>query len=169
MPENDTQTQTKEEVTDEKNYEEPDTEEVEADEESDEPPRFKGRYISRVGRRKSAVARVRLYKKGSGVIQVNGKKLSEYFESDKASVVRHPLKLTSLQKDFNFSVVVKGGGSNGQAEAIRHGIARALVEYDEGLKPSLKAKGWLSRDDRTKERKKPGLKKARRRPQWSKR
>jgi small subunit ribosomal protein S9 len=79
------------------------------------------------------------------------------------------LKATSHLKDLDVSIVAKGSGKNGQAEAVRHGIARALCEYDKELRPVLKAKGWLTRDDRKKERKKPGLKKARRAPQWSKR
>lgn len=149
-------------------YEEP-TIEDDNDDQGEEAPKFKGKYTTSTGRRKSSIARVRLFKKGSGIISVNDKKISKYFSSDKIIVVKQPLRQSGLLKDFNFSVVVKGGGTNGQAEAIRHGIARALVEYDENLKPAFKAKGWISRDDRTKERKKPGLKKARRRPQWSKR
>jgi small subunit ribosomal protein S9 len=142
---------------------------VDIDNEYFEEPKFKGKYITAIGRRKSAVARVRLYKKGTGAIVVNDRRISGFFPADKVTVAKQPLRQASLLKEFNFSVVVKGGGTNGQAEAVRHGIARALVEYDEGLKAAFKARGWISRDDRTKERKKPGLKKARRAPQWSKR
>ena len=130
---------------------------------------FKGRYISTIGRRKTSLARIRIYKKGSGIIIVNDKKISEYLPEDKIITVKQPLKLTGNLKDLNISVVVKGGGTKSQAEAIRHGITRGLVEIDEKLKDSLKAKGWLKRDARRKERKKPGLKKARKAPQWSKR
>lgn len=138
-------------------------------EKESEPAKPKGRYISTIGRRKSSVARVRLYKKGTGVMIVNDQKLSEYFAADKAMTVKQALKLAGKAKDVDISAVVKGGGSQGQAEAIRHGISRALIEMDEEYKPALKAKGWVTRDARKKERKKPGLKKARRAPQWSKR
>ncbi|HOZ55949.1 MAG: 30S ribosomal protein S9 [Parcubacteria group bacterium ADurb.Bin316] len=131
--------------------------------------KFKGKYIAAVGRRKTSVANIRLYKKGSGGIVVNGKKLSEYFSADKIAIVKHPLKLTGILKDIDLSINVKGGGSNGQAEAIRHGITRALILLDENYKSALKAVALMTRDARKKERKKPGLKKARRAPQWSKR
>jgi len=131
--------------------------------------KFKGKYIYAVGRRKTSVASVRLYKKGSGGIMVNGKKLSEYFSADKVAIVKHPLKLTGQLKEVDLSISVKGGGGNGQAEAIRHGISRALILMDENYKPALKAVDLMTRDARKKERKKPGLKKARRAPQWSKR
>ncbi len=92
-----------------------------------------------------------------------------YFDESRAIIAKQSLKFTSHLKDLDISVLVQGGGLNGQAEAIRYGIARALIKYDKELKSTLKAKGWLTRDDRRKERKKPGLKKARRSPQWSKR
>lgn len=133
------------------------------------PAKFKGKYVSVVGRRKTSTARVRVYKKGTGVIVVNDQKAGEYFEADKLTIIKQPLKLAGSSKDVNVSVIVKGGGKIGQAEAIRQGISRALVEMSEDLKPGLKAKGWITRDARKKERKKPGLKKARRAPQWSKR
>ncbi|HAM88633.1 MAG: 30S ribosomal protein S9 [Candidatus Falkowbacteria bacterium GW2011_GWC2_38_22] len=139
------------------------------EETTEETASFKGKYISTIGRRKSSVARIRMFKKGIGEIIVNDMKIGKYFDADVAAVIKQPLKLTSHLKDVNISVIVTGGGKKGQADAIRHGIARALVELDENLKPVIKPKDWLTRDARVKERKKPGLKKARRAPQWSKR
>lgn len=136
---------------------------------TEEPVKFKGKYTATIGRRKSSIARIRMYKKGNGVILVNDDKINDYFTPDKIALIKGPLKLSGHLRDYNFSVLVKGGGKKGQAEAIRHGISRALIEEDEELKPSLRAKGWVTRDARIKERKKPGLKKARRAPQWSKR
>ena len=115
------------------------------------------------------MAQVRLYEKGKGNILINNRELKEYFDEDRVSTVIQPLKLTSHLEDLDISIVAKGGGPQGQAEASRLGIARALINFDEELTASLKAKGWNTRDDRKKERKKPGLKKARRAPQWSKR
>jgi len=135
----------------------------------DEIVKFKGKYIKAAGRRKRSVAQVRLYKSGKGLIIINGLKLNKYFSNDKVIIVNQPLRLTGHLRDLDFSILVKGGGKKGQAEAIRHGIVRVLAEFDEKLKDGLKAKGWLTRDSRKKERKKPGLKKARRAPQWSKR
>lgn len=134
-----------------------------------EAPKFKGRFVSAIGRRKQSIASVRLYKKGEGLIVVNSLDLKKYFPENIQLVVKQPLKQAGLAKDVNLSILVRGGGKTGQSEAIRHGIARALVEMDEAYKKPLKAKGWLTRDARVKERKKPGLKKARRAPQWSKR
>jgi small subunit ribosomal protein S9 len=136
---------------------------------TEEKVEFKGKYISAVGKRKTAVARIRLYKKGKGVMVINNDKPSKYFSQDKIAVAQQPLKLTSLIRDLDISVVVAGGGVRSQAEAIRHGISRALVLMDEKLKDQIKTKGFLKRDPRKKERKKPGLKKARKAPQWSKR
>ena len=130
---------------------------------------FKGKYLAAVGRRKKAVAQIRLYNKGKGLIVVNDKKVGDYFPFYLLPIINQPLKATGHLRDLNFSILVRGGGKRGQAEAIRHGIARVLVEFDKELKPVLRAKGWLTRDARRKERKKPGLKKARRAPQWSKR
>lgn len=130
---------------------------------------FKGKYIQAIGRRKTSAAQIRLYKDGSGLIVINGKKANKYFSSNKAVVVSQPLKLTSHLRDLDFSILVKGGGERGQAEAVRHGISRALILFDKELSDVLKAKGFLTRDSRKKERKKPGLRKARRAPQWSKR
>jgi len=134
-----------------------------------ETPKLKGRYTSVVGKRKSATARVRMYKKGTGIIIVNETPFKEYFSAVLQSIILQPLKLTGNLKTLNFSCLVRGGGKKGQAEAIRHAFALGLVKLDENLKPSLKTKGWITRDARKKERKKPGLKKARRAPQWSKR
>lgn len=138
-------------------------------EESKEVEKFKGKYLKAIGRRKTAVAQVRLYKKGKGLIVVNNKKLNDFFSSDRVIIVNQPLKATGHLRDFDFSVLVKGGGSKAQAEAVRHGISRILVIFEEDLRAVLKSKGWLTRDSRRKERKKPGLKKARKAPQWSKR
>ena len=129
----------------------------------------KGKYISTTGRRKTAVARVRLYKKGTGIVLVNDMKSSEYFTPGDASVAKQPLKLTSHLRDVDITVVVSGSGKISQAEAVRHGIAQALVEMDPEIRAVIKSKDWLTRDSRKKERKKPGLKKARRAPQWAKR
>ena len=121
------------------------------------------------GRRKTSSARVYL-SKGKGDITVNSKPLNEYFGRQVAQMlVMQPLKLTELDKKVNIKVMVKGGGSFGQAGAIRHGISRALIDYDEELRPQLKKAGLLTRDPRKVERKKPGLKKARKSSQFSKR
>jgi small subunit ribosomal protein S9 len=130
---------------------------------------FKGRYIEEMGKRKSASARVRLYKAGEGAIVINGKDIEEYFTPTLINLATAALKLTGQIKELNFSVVVNGGGTHGQAEAVRHGIAKTLIALDANLRPSIKAKGLLTRDARVKERKKPGLKKARKAPQWAKR
>ena len=125
--------------------------------------------IITVGRRKTSTARVFL-QKGKGEITVNKKKLEEYFGREVAQmVVKQPLETTDLTEGVDIKATVKGGGSFGQAGAIRLGIARALVEYDENLKPALKKEGFLTRDSRKVERKKYGRHKARRKPQFSKR
>lgn len=131
---------------------------------------FQGQYYYGTGRRKSAVARVRLYKgKGDQVI-VNNQKGSRYFNPAKLlDGVFEPLELVGMKKDFDISVRVAGGGMSGQADAMRHGISRALVAFDANLKSTLKKSGFITRDSRVKERKKPGLKSARRAPQFSKR
>ncbi len=135
-----------------------------------DPLKFKGEFIYAVGKRKTAIAQIRVYKNGNGLIVVNNQKIEKYFPSEKLSlVVSQPLKLTGLAKDLNISIITKGGGKKAQTEAIRHGLARALEKLNKELRPSLRAKGWLTRDARKKERKKPGLKKARRAPQWNKR
>lgn len=122
------------------------------------------------GRRKEAVARVFLRPNGTGKIVVNGKELKEYMPSEVLQMeVRSPLELTNTLDQFDVMVNVKGGGFTGQAGAIRHGITRALMEASEDYRPALKAAGYVTRDPRAKERKKYGLKKARRAPQFSKR
>ena len=127
-------------------------------------------YFYGTGKRKSSVARVRLIKNGKGELTVNEKTGKDYFTiSIHHEVINSPLKMTSLAKKFDLSVKVLGGGINSQAEAIRHGVARALLQYDESLRGTLKKAGFLTRDARIKERKKPGLKRARRAPQFSKR
>lgn len=121
------------------------------------------------GRRKEAVARVFL-RPGTGNITVNGKELKEYMPSEVLQmVVRSPLELTNTLDQFDVLVNVNGGGYTGQAGAIRHGITRALMEANSEFRPALKAAGYVTRDPRAKERKKYGLKKARRAPQFSKR
>jgi len=122
-----------------------------------------------VGRRKAAVARVRV-DKGTGKIVVNGKPMEQYFSHfTMQTTILAPLKALGKEKDLDFSIKVVGGGMKGQSVAVQHGIARALVIWNEDFKKTLKSLGLLSRDARVKERKKFGLKKARRAPQWSKR
>ncbi len=121
------------------------------------------------GRRKSAKARVYMTP-GEGSIRVNNRGLDEYFGRQTARmIVRQPLELVEMVDKFDLNVTVRGGGGFGQAGAIRHGITRALIEYDETLRPTLRKAGFVTRDARTVERKKVGLRKARKRPQISKR
>lgn len=121
------------------------------------------------GRRKTSAARV-FVRAGSGVITVNNKPLDEYFGRETARmVVRQPLEVAELTGKLDIKVTVAGGGDTGQAGSIRHGIARALVEHDEALRVPLRRAGFLTRDARAVERKKVGLRKARKRPQYSKR
>ncbi len=121
------------------------------------------------GRRKTAVARV-LMRRGTGKILVNGKPVDEYFGRETGRmIVRQPLELVERSGDFDIFVNVNGGGESGQAGAVRHGITRALIDYDESLKPALRKGGFVTRDAREVERKKVGLHKARRRKQFSKR
>ena len=122
------------------------------------------------GRRKKAIARVRLIPAGDGAITVNGKTLDEYFGLDTMKfIVRQPLELLEVSAKYDVIVNVTGGGFTGQAGAIRQGIARALLIAEDGSRAALKKAGFLTRDSRMKERKKYGLKKARRAPQFSKR
>ncbi len=127
-------------------------------------------YFYGTGRRKKSVARVRLYN-GTGKVTINDRDIDDYFGLETLKViVRQPLALTGLLEKFDIECRVAGGGVTGQAGAIRHGLARALLQYDnEALRPALKKAGFLTRDPRMKERKKYGLKGARRAPQFSKR
>lgn len=128
-----------------------------------------GNWNYGTGRRKTSVARV-FMKKGSGSIVVNGKPVDEYFARETGRmVVRQPLELTTHLESFDFKINVHGGGESGQAGAIRHGITRALIDYDASLKPQLSQAGFVTRDAREVERKKVGFHKARRRKQFSKR
>lgn len=121
------------------------------------------------GRRKTSTARV-FMRKGSGTITVNKRPLDQYFGRETARmIVRQPLEATNVTGDFDFTVTVRGGGMSGQAGAIRHGITRALMEFDKDLRPTLRRAGFVTRDARQVERKKVGLHKARRAPQFSKR
>ena len=130
----------------------------------------KSNVIWATGRRKKAIARVRLIPNGKGQITINKKDIDEYFDHETLKyIVRQPLELTGNTTKFDVVVNVIGGGYTGQAGAIRLGIARALVFAEENLKPELKKEGFLTRDSRMKERKKYGLKKARKAPQFSKR
>ena len=126
-------------------------------------------YYYGTGRRKNAIARVRLTE-GSGKITINGKDIEEFFGMETLKVIaRQPLTVTNTTSKYDVIVKVTGGGFTGQAGAIRHGIARALNEANAELRPALKSNGFLTRDPRMKERKKYGLKKARKAPQFSKR
>ena len=126
-------------------------------------------YFYGTGRRKKSVARVRLYP-GTGAVTVNGREVSEYFGLETMKyIVNQPFGVTETTGKFDIVANVKGGGFSGQAGAIRHGVARALLTADENYKPALKKAGLLTRDPRMKERKKYGLKGARRAPQFSKR
>ena len=127
-------------------------------------------YFYGTGRRKSSVARVHVYENGAGSIIINGRDIEEYFGLDTLKmVVRQPLVTTGLLGKVDVNVTVAGGGVTGQAGAIRHGIARALLRVNPEYRPALKSAGFLTRDPRMKERKKYGLKAARRAPQFSKR
>ena len=126
-------------------------------------------YFYGTGRRKKSVARVRVYP-GNGNITINGKDIDTYFGLETLKlIVNQPFGVTGTEGKFDIIAIVNGGGISGQAGAIRHGLARALVQADENYKPALKAAGFLTRDPRMKERKKYGLKGARRAPQFSKR
>ena len=127
-------------------------------------------YVYGTGRRKSSVARVHLIPGGSGKITINGRDIDDYFGLETLKlIVRQPLNTVAVTDKVDIDCTVSGGGVSGQAGAIRHGIARALLQLDESYRPLLKAAGLLTRDPRMKERKKYGLKAARRAPQFSKR
>jgi len=145
-------------------------EELESDEVKASKAAKGGSFIPTVGRRKRSIARVRLIKNGKGAITVNGKKFDEYFSTfDLRDSVISPLRVTGQDTSVDISAMVNGGGIRGQAEAVRHGISRALVELNPTFRKTLKKLGFLTRDPRQRERKKFGLKGARRAPQWSKR
>lgn len=128
------------------------------------------RYIEAIGRRKTAIARVRIIPEGTGVFLVNNIAWEKYFPTiDMQKAVRDPLDMTSNFGKFDISVKILGGGPHSQAGAVKLGIARALVKFDEQHRKLLRDTGMLTRDPRQKERKKPGLKRARRAPQWQKR
>jgi small subunit ribosomal protein S9 len=128
-----------------------------------------GNWNHGTGRRKSSVARV-LIKKGSGKITVNGKSIDDFFgRQTSIMIARQPLVLTEMADAFDVQVNVRGGGESGQAGAVRHGITRALIDYNADLKPALSQAGYVTRDAREVERKKVGLRSARRRKQFSKR
>ena len=127
-------------------------------------------YYYGTGRRKTAVARVRLVPNGDGTMIINGRDAAQYLAQERLVVLaRSPLRLLELAGTMNASIKVAGGGVSGQAGAIRHGIARALVRYDEQYKQAMRKAGFLTRDPRVKERKKYGLKRARKAPQYTKR
>jgi small subunit ribosomal protein S9 len=146
-------------------------EEVEEDKDwaKNEVAEFTGKYIKAVGRRKRSIARVRLYEGGKGIIIINGMRASLYFPGEGANLISQPLKVTGRHRDFNFSILVSGGGKQGQIGAVRLGISRTLLALDPATKDALKVNDFLTRDPRQVERKKPGLRKARKAPQWSKR
>ncbi len=128
-----------------------------------------GTYIEGIGRRKTAVARVRLYA-GTGEFVVNDKPYNQYFTRPMdLALVQGPLNVAGAREKFTISVKVLGGGPTGQADAVRHGLARALVKSDESLHSMLRKSGFMTRDARVKERKKPGLKRARKAKQYTKR
>ena len=128
-------------------------------------------YYEGVGRRKNATARVRLYTgENLGQFVINGRPAEEYFTRiGDWDIIREPLQIAGLEGNFFVSVLVKGGGVTGQAGAVRHGLARALVKSDPELRSAMRKGGFLTRDPRVKERKKPGLKRARKAPQYTKR
>ena len=130
----------------------------------------KENVIQAIGRRKTAIAGVKLIRGGSGVIRVNDKPFEVYFPTfELQRLVLEPLRAVSKEKSFDMSVRARGGGVHSQAEAVRLGVARALIKEEADLRTTLKKLGYMTRDPRAKERKKPGLRRARRAPQWSKR
>ncbi len=137
-------------------------------EEKDE--KKKNEYLYAVGKRKTSVAQVRVFKKGNGDVNVNQKDYKKYFPTpDLQDVLLNAVRIVGQDGKLDISVKVMGGGVNGQAEAARHGIAKALIQLNPNFRKPLKKAGFLTRDPRKKERKKPGLKRARKAPQWKKR
>lgn len=129
----------------------------------------KRQYFSAVGKRKTAIARVKVYPGGSGLCRVNGTSVDDYFGSVASENVCSPLIRTETKALFDIEAHVTGGGKPAQADAVRHGVSRALILFNPEFRPELKRAGFLRRDPRIKERKKPGLRRARRAPQFSKR
>lgn len=143
---------------------------VQQDKKSSPADKITGKYHYAIGRRKSASATARIYPKGSGQIFVNDQEFETYFPNvEQRLAITAPLVVTSNEKQFDITIHVKGGGKSGQADAIRLAISRALLLWQSELRPVVKSHGFLTRDSRVKERKKPGLKRARRAPQFSKR
>ena len=133
-------------------------------------PEVSGKYIEAVGRRKTSIARVRIFQNTPFSISINEKAYDSYFPTfELKNIIDLPLEKTNLPQKFSISVMVNGGGIHSQAEAVRHGISRALEKIEPGLRKVLKPFGYLKRDPRMKERRKFGLKKARKAPQWAKR
>lgn len=127
-------------------------------------------FVFAVGRRKTAIARVRVFPRGAGTVAINNQELAQYFPTpDQQFTVLQPLELVGLTGKVDVRVKTHGGGKYGQAVAVRHGLARCLLKIDENYRKQLRPAGFLTRDSRIKERKKPGLKRARRAPQFSKR
>lgn len=127
-------------------------------------------YYEGIGRRKTATARVRIYGEGSGEMLVNDKPIAEYFpRMGDVDNILLSFKAVEMEDSFDMTVLVKGGGITGQSDAVKLGVARALIKYDEELRPPLRKAGLLTRDPREKERKKPGLKRARKAPTYTKR
>lgn len=129
----------------------------------------KRQYFSTVGKRKTAIARVKVYPGGSGLCSVNGKLVEEYFDGVASENACSPLARTETKTMFDIDARVTGGGKPAQSDAVRHGVSRALILFNPEFRPELKRAGFLRRDPRIKERKKPGLRRARRAPQFSKR
>ncbi len=135
---------------------------------SDAKPTHRSYFYS-AGKRKTSIARVRLFPDGEGSVSVNGLKLKEYFSGFQVENAVAPLAIVGKKSDFDVEAQIIGGGKMSQSDALRHGISRALLLVDPEFRPTLKRAGFLRRDARVKERKKPGLKRARRAPQFSKR
>lgn len=136
----------------------------------DNKSKSKDKYFKAVGRRKTAVARIRIWPEKKKEFIINDQPYKEYFPRlELQEIVTDSLEAVDCMDRFKISVVVKGGGYHAQAEAVRHGLARALVKFNSDFKKPLRSRGYLTRDPRMKERKKPGLKRARRAPQWRKR
>jgi small subunit ribosomal protein S9 len=133
------------------------------------PAKSDKQYYGATGKRKTAIARVKLIPSGTGKVVVNDLKINEYFAGVQIENAVSPLVITSTKDQFDVEAVLLGGGKSAQSDALRHGISRALLLLNPEYRPQLKAAGYLRRDSRIKERKKPGLKRARRAPQWQKR